>query len=216
MNEEVKKEEVQQIGVLNKFSLDLILLADNKSYHYLDGLHVTSEFTEVTNGHYAMRISNAKIHSDDYPLGPNGEKIYTKPIDILISTDVVKKLQKGIPTKMSIPILQNAVPGSNTKDDGSTVEFIMFDLVAWSPVIFRPADQKYPDIDKVIPEGQPEMEIGFDPDYMIKICQQFKKNDVRTVKLSLYGAEKSMKMEGRNSDTDQDLLVILMPKSDLK
>lgn len=201
-----------RIGVLNKFSLDLVILAEKENRYYLNGLHVTSEFTEVTNGHYVMRISNVKVDPNDYPVGPNGETLYTKPIDIIVPTEVVKRLQKNIPTKVHIPILQNAIPGGNTKEDMSSVEFVMFDLTVWSPIIFKPENAKYPNTDAVMPEKQAELEIGFNPDYMIKICQQFKKNGVGCVKLSLYGAESAMQLEGKNMDTNQEIKAVLMPK----
>lgn len=206
-----EKNETQEIGVLNKFSLDLVVLAEGGGRHYVDGLHVTSEFTEVTNGHYAMRISNVQIDPGEYPLGPNGEKLYTEPIDIIVPTEVVKRIQKNLPTKIHIPILKHAVPGANTKADKSSAEFIMYDLTVWSPISFKPDDARYPNIDAVMPKDQPELEIGFNPEYMIKICQQFKKNGVTGIRLSLYGPANAMKLEGKNTETGQDIVVILMP-----
>lgn len=206
-----KTEDVVQVGVLNKFSLDLVMLVGRD--HQISGIHVTSDFTEVTNGHYALRITNVKIHADDYPAGPDGGAVYTEPIDIVIPENVAKRIQKNLPIGMTtIPILQSAVPGKNTKKDGTNVEFITYDLEIWSPLNFKPVDMRYPNLDRVLPTEHPEMIIGFDPDYMIKLCQQFKKNGVTTVKFSLYGADKVMQLEGKNMDTSQELTALLMPK----
>lgn len=209
---EEKNEKVVRVGVLNKFSLDLVMLVD-KTY-LIKGIHVTSDFTEVTNGHYALRITNVKIWADDYPVGPGDEKIevYTEPIDIVIPENVARRMQKNLPVRMNMPILQSAVPGQNTKKDGTNVEFITYDLEIWSPINFRPDDLTYPDLDKVLPTEHPELVLGFDPDYMIKLCQQFKKNGVETVKLSLYGENKVMQLEGKNMETSQELKALLMPK----
>jgi len=55
------------------------------------------------------------------------------------------------------------------------------------------------------------LELGFNPDFMIKLCQQFKKNNVKIVKLSLNGSTSPMQLDGRNSDTDQKIMALLMP-----
>ena len=208
-----KNEKTKRVGVLNKFSLDLAALVDKEKGRYLNGIHVTSEFTEVTNGSYAMRIDNVKIDPDDYPNGPNGEKIYTEEIDAMISDDVAKRIQKSIPgiRSASLPILQNAVPGQNIKKDGTNMELITYDLEVWNPINFRPIEERYPNIDAVFPKDKSEMELGFNPDFMIRLCQQFKKNGVKVVKLSLYNANCAMQLEGKNSDTDQEIKALLMP-----
>jgi len=217
MNENENKEaKDSRVGVLNKHSLDLFLLVDkNKAMKrdVLNGIHVTGEFTEVTNGHYAMRISNNHMHHDDYPNGPNGEKISDKKeVDIVVPVEVAKKLQKNLPKMKSLPMMENAVFGENTKEDNSNVEIITYDLEAWNPVNFKPIEDKFPDMDAVIPKKQAEIEIGFNPDYMIKLCQQFKKNGVDTVKLSIHSPTEVMVLDGWNSRTDQEIKALLMPK----
>ena len=86
----------KQIGVINKFCLDLANLASDDRY-YLNGIHFTSDFTEVTNGHYLVRITNPKIDPGDLPNGPNGSKVYTEQIETIIPAETAKQIQKNIP-----------------------------------------------------------------------------------------------------------------------
>jgi hypothetical protein len=205
------EDRAQSIGVFNKFNFDLASLAAGEQRYCLNGIHVTNDFTEVTNGHYLMRISTPQINPDELPYGPNQEKPYTGPINAIVSADAAKQIQKNIPKNGNLPILNNAFPGPNTKEDGSSIEFVTTDLETWNPVSVRPVGAKYPNCDAVWPKKQPNLVMGFNPDYMMKLCQQFKKNKVKVVKLSIYGIHEAMMFEGKNEDTEQDIKALLMP-----
>lgn len=202
----------ETVGVLNKFSLALTALVDRKVSH-VAALHVTSDFTEVTNGRYALRISNVQIDPDEYPNGPNKETIYEGKIDVVLPADIAAKIQSNLPVKVSLPILKNAIPGVNT--GGNNVEFITYDLQVWGPIRYKtdPDERVYPNIDAVIPTDVPMLIVGLDPDYLIRLMQQFKKNGVTLAKFEFYGVEKVIKITGKNPDTEQELTALLMPQT---
>ena len=74
----------------------------------------------------------------------------------------------------------------------------------------RVEDIKYPDIDNVQPKGQPEFKIAFNTEYMLKICQQFKRMDIKTVAIDFFGENGVMKIFGKTTDM-QKIEVLLMP-----
>ena len=57
---------------------------------------------------------------------------------------------------------------------------------------------------------KPEMTLGFNPEYMLKICQVFKKMKLQFVRLEIFGTEKAMRMTGKTEE-GQEVIVLLMP-----
>jgi len=200
--------------VFNKNNFMIHLLAPKDTAHYQSCIRITNDFTEVTNGHYLLRVSSKEEKKENLPEIDN-LKSSKRKIDTIISADSAKEIEKAIPKKHWNAILNNVWIGQNTNKE--TIEFISTDLDTWKPVIARKRIEKYPNTDKIIADklkDKPSAEICFSSTYMEQICQQFRKAEINSIKLSFYGANKAMKLEGTKIEGNQKIIVILMPIRD--
>ncbi len=194
--------------VFNKNNFMIHSLGDDR-YGY-SNIHVTNDFTEVTNGHYLIRVYSKKKDREDLPATDKLKPLKGK-VDVIIPVDSAKEIERAIPKNQHPVILNHAWFGQNTDKD--TVEFICTDLNTWKPIVARKIEENYPRTEAIISnmsEDKPQTEIRFSAEYMMKLCQQFKKAEIRGVKMSIYGNDKAMKLEGKNSG-EQKILAVLMP-----
>ena len=201
--------------VFNKNNFMIHLLAPKDTAYYQHNIRITNDFTEVTNGYYLLRVSSKEEKKENLPETDN-LKPSKRKIDTIISANSAKEIEKAIPKKHWNPILNNVWVGQNTNKE--TIEFISTDLDTWKPVIARKCiEVKYPNTDKIMTDklkDKPSAEICFSPTYMEQICQQFRKAEIGMIKLSFYGANKAMKLEGTKIESNQKITVILMPIRD--
>ena len=197
--------------VFNKNNFMIHSLVPTHTRYAQSNLHITSEFTEVTNGHYLIRVYTRENEDNELPetdnLKPSIEKV-----DVLISVNSAREIERAIPNSKNaghMPILKNAWIGKNTNEE--TIEFICTDLETWKPVIARKVDERYANTEAIMPKEKPGTEICFNPEYMEKLCQQFKKAEIGRIKLSIYGNEKAIKLEGKNTADSQRVVALLMP-----
>lgn len=199
--------------LFNKNNFMIHSLVPKDSAHY-QRIRITDDFTEVTNGHYLLRVSTKEEKKEVVPETDNLKPLKGK-INTSISADSAKEIEKAIPKKHWQEILNNTWVGKNTNNE--TIEFISTNLDTWKPVIARKCTEKYPNTDALIAVNltdKPSAEICFSPKYMEEICQQFRKAEISMVKLSLYGPNKTMKIEGTKIEGGQKITVLLMPMKD--
>jgi len=79
----------------------------------------------------------------------------------------------------------------------------------------RNQEGRYYDTEKIIPVAKPKIKLGFNAEYMKKLCEQVTKMGIKGVELSIYGEDKPMKIKGKTSDSEtgseQEVLILLMP-----
>lgn len=206
------KEKEKSLNVFNKHNFAIHALCDKSRMHrgLREGLgiRITSNFTEVTNGHYLFRIPTPDVNKDDLPMC--NEILVEKKVNFVITSEAAQDIEKNIP-KSFMPILENAWLVES--EDKETVSFVMTNLDAKKKISSRPLNVCFPDTDSVWPKGPAVVEIDFDLDYMIKLCQQFAKSDNRQVKilrLKIYGASSAMVLESTKDD-EQKPKALLMP-----
>jgi len=221
--EEIEKEERNKtIKLFNKQNFSIASLAPNKNTYQQEFIHITDNYTEVTNGHYLCRITTQSIAKEDLPIN-NGLKPNNKEIEMLIDKDSAKKIEQNIPTDKDAPptkFLKSTWVGKNTNEDKA--EFIMTDIVNWTPINVQKQEGRYYNTDAIIESVEKDkavIEIGFNVEYMKKLCDQViklqSKRYTKCARLSIYGAEKAMKIEAKTDDTEtekeQKMIIILMP-----
>jgi len=202
--------------IYNKHNFSIHSLCD-KDRDYL-GVHVTPEFTEVTNGHYLFRVSTPEIDMDDVPEAPNHPRISPEMIskednicDFVIHKDSGKAIENMIPNRHSyLPVLSNTWLGANTNKE--QVEFISTDLEIANSKIIRKAEGKYCNTDKIWSDKEIKVSLGFNPDLMLKLCQQLKKMDIKYVKMDIRDENEAIELTGKSIETGQDIRALLMPK----
>lgn len=199
--------------IFNKINFRIHSLATKGSGDYSNGIRITPYFTEVTNGHYLVRVntpfkSQWKKILKDLPLSDH--KPIEKECEFIVHANAAKEIEKNIPNSKTHPISNHAWIVADEKEKAT---FFTTDLQTEKPVTFRKSDVQYPDTDAIIEErkGKAPIVIGLNPDYMMQICQQYKKADIRCVSLSLYDLHKAMKIMGTSVESQQTITTILMP-----
>lgn len=205
--------------IYNRNNFSIVSLSPGSERYYLDGVHVTPDYTEVTNGHYLARVSvpfkgdSLKEALADLPeveghkpKKDNGNGLET---GFTFPAKAVVEVERSIPKNQRYAKrLENAWITENTTDEEA--EFVSYDLETVRPVKAKKLEGRWPNTDMVMPKDKPEMTLGFNPDYMLRICQVFKKMKLKAVRLDLYGEKKAMRMIGKTEE-DQEVIVILMP-----
>lgn len=177
---------------------------------FLTHLHLTDQFTEVTNGHYLIRVDAIKsFNYEDLPKVDDIEPT-VGPVECLVTADTAKAIEKAIPKMRTLPMLEHAWIGGNGNKDTTT--FITTDLETETPITsINPQDVRYPKTDEIWPKGDPEFEIAFNPDYMSKLCQQYVKAGITKITLAIHGDKQAMKLTGTNTEKEQEVKALLMP-----
>lgn len=177
-----------------------------------DYLHVTDGFTEVTNGHYLMRVDSVKLFKKEgLPIIANIKPKKGKT-ECLVSKETAQLIEKTIPKSKDLPILEHAWIGANNDKEKTT--FVITDMVTETPIVSRNADFQYPATTKLFQkqkEKEPKIEIALDPDYMARLCQQFVKAGITYIKLAIYNETETMRLIGTNTETQQEIKALLMP-----
>jgi len=188
----------------NNFSIASLVKREQRR----DQVHITDNHTEVTNGHFLVRISSGEMKKEDLPESLAGLKPDETPINTVISCSSAKKIHDAIPVVTHRPILNTAWQGKNS--DEAFIEFLATDLESWTPVVARRLEERFPDTDKVLAKEEPQVKIAFNVDYMKRLCEQLARMGIKTTKLNIYGEKEAMEMKAQTDD-GQDVTILLMP-----
>jgi DNA polymerase III sliding clamp (beta) subunit (PCNA family) len=181
----------------------------------LQAIQVEPNQTVATDGTRLMIVTCPNRDADlkNFPV-VDGFRTRRLSNPILVDIETAKQVSKNMPKKQHIPILNNAAVLETGNDH---IGFISTDLKQAKPVISRKLkNATFPRYQHAFPEGEPTMTVGFNAKLLGELMSFFAKfGDDRypTVKFSLYGADKVMKMEISNSETGQDATALLMPVS---
>jgi len=197
--------------IYNKNNFIIASLCPSERY-YLDGVHVTPKYTEVTNGHYLMRVQAPVQVKEDLPEIENHKIIKEDVKPFTFPAKASMQVANSIPTNQrTMEILKNAWITKNSNEE--EVEFITTDLETKRPIKARKVDGKWANSQAVfdnVNKDKAVLKTGFNVDYMLKICQLFKKMGLKEVKLEMYGEKKAMRMTGK-TENGQAVEVLLMP-----
>lgn len=202
----------------NKTNFRIASLAPGDQRYYLNGIHITEDFTEVTNGHYLMRVDSVKKSEHDELPEREGLKPVKDEINCTIGAKVSKEIEKAIPIyrKVStLPILRHSWIVQNGAES-SQVKFMTTDLTEDRVITADKIEGRYPSSDKVLADAKKEKvvaEISFNSEYMMKLCEQFKKAEIKKITLTIRGETKAMELKGENVDEQQKIVALLMPRT---
>jgi len=208
------KKESKKIGILNKHCTSLADFDEEKGYA---GVHITSDFTEVTNGFYLLRIDNPLVNVEDLPgeLPQEGEP----DLDVVLPKEAVKDMHHELKKKKSSEILTYGVITAESNDEEKErVKIGTYDNyggervaeIKCSKIIFL-------DTDRAFPTGEPRMEVLVNPRYLFAVAKflnsQLRRGvDVPLVKVGIYDPEREpVRFEFTNPDTGQKTVALLMP-----
>jgi len=131
-------------------------------------LNVTSEAVEATNGHICVRVPHSTMPAEDFPVnpsipaltGPNG-----KPV--VLSVESVKSGARCAEKKSRIPVLGRALCGFNAQGQGVIASTDMESVAVGQT---GQDGQRFPVIDKVIPERSGKIRVGLNAKYLKAIA----------------------------------------------
>jgi hypothetical protein len=201
--------------IYNKHNFSIHHLQDKSNDKY--GVHITKDFTEITNGQYVVRVytpfgADTESKIEDLP-DVEGELGPKKDFEgCIVAVNVAKEIEKIIPNYSSI--LGNTWVTEQT--DEEYVGFCATNLDITTPeriirqVKARIINERYPDVDGAKPKEEPTQKIEFNTEYMIKICQQFKRMGIESVKMDIIDATKALIIFGETY-AGQKVEVLLMP-----
>ncbi len=178
------------------------------------GIRVNSLFTEVTNGHFLFHMPTPEVVAEDLPLSKRGIDLEDGDVNFAIPISSAKEIERNISKDPTMPILEHTwIEKGEMSEKNDPVSFVMTDFETEKIITVQPSIERFPNTEAIWPKGEPEIEIGFNLDYMIKLCQQFAKSDdrgARILKLKIYRKEEVMMLESTKEE-GQKPKALLMP-----
>jgi len=207
------KKESKKIGILNKHCTSLADFDEGEGYA---GVHITSDFTEVTNGFYLLRIDNPSVNVEDL-LGEAPQEGETD-LDVVLPKEAVKDMHHELKKKKSAEILTYGVVTADSKERKKRVKIRTYDNYGDERVAeIRCSKEVFLDTDRAFPAGEPRMEFLVNPRYLFAVAKflnsQLRRGvDAPSVKVGIYDPEREpLRFEFTNPDTGQKTVALLMP-----
>jgi len=208
------KKESKKIGILNKHCTSLADFDEGERYA---GVHITSAFTEVTNGFYLLRIDNPLVNVKDLP-GESPQE-GTADLDVVLPKEAVKDIHHELKKKKSSEILiYGVVTAGSNDEEKERVKIRMYDNYGGERVAeIKCLKEIFLDTDRAFPTGEPRMAFLVNPRYLFAVAKflnsQLRRGvDAPAVKVSIYDPEREpLRFEFTNPDTGQKTVALLMP-----
>lgn len=227
---EKQKQKTENQDQINAYNKNNFILAKLDTDRYHDSIHVTPDFTEITNGHYLVRCNSLKLDSENYPIP--GIREHFRPDQVttlekngdgktayLISKDQALELQKNIrknddfENQIMIACQNGKYPDIVRKNSRGKQAAETF-------------GETYPDSEAIM-EAQEKREYDMtfhvNPEYLEKLARVFREAGCRNVKISADSKDMSapVKFEGTAKteykwgdihleDQDQSIVALLM------
>ena len=126
--------------IYNKNNFRIISLIKKPHYRYAHKLHVTKDFTEVTDGHFLMRVASKEIKIEELPGSENASTPLNKNKTCLLSVKMALRILKLIPRNKKVPAIQHSWFGKKTTT--KCTELIATDLETWHSLTEIPGDEE--------------------------------------------------------------------------
>ena len=194
--------------LVNKVNLEIERFASKDSTRPLQGVQVTGEYTEATDGKKLVRVSLPCHEAADFP--------HIEGVDPaaaasgILPKDVAKATAKRLPKRNAIPIIQNAAVST---DDKGAFQVATTDLSAPSVTSSRPIDGTWPNTDQILKQPEPSLVIGFNGVLLAEVLKWMGTNASglnNMVKLSFTTADSPVKLSAVTKD-GQEITGLVMP-----
>jgi hypothetical protein len=166
--------------LLSQAELGLAVFASKEAHKpNLNTIHVTNDYTEATDGHFACRVAKDNMDPDEFPVIENTGSDFEGKIDVCIPTEVLKGLKA--PKKVSLPIFTYAKLTTGEKQHYLTST----DLTSTSITPIQKNDMEYPKVDQVLPNISNGIQIGLNVDLLGTIVGYAKKYGAKAVMFTI-------------------------------
>lgn len=208
--------------LIDSKTLALVHVAsDDPTRDVINGIHVTQDYAEATDGRKLIRLNNAKLPcADDFPevAGvPDG----LADSGVVIRTELAKDLAKDIPKKVQLPVQGTARIASEVIGEGidATRRVVATTIKNLSSPLTRKADdptdehRTYPNCDVVL-EGlpsEPKAVIALSPKHLKDICEFAIKAEIDSLKFAVADELSPVKITGTTKSDERECIIALMP-----
>ena len=135
------------------FSVAKIASKDQGRYH-LNGIYCHPKFTVGSDGKTLMIVTTPKkVDIKEMPI-PTGEELIDKFDPFILDLKDAQKIEKSIPKKSPLPILQHIVI-LKSESESPFVKLFTTDLQSQNITVSKKIDGEYPEFGKVLPKGKP-------------------------------------------------------------
>ena len=179
----------------------------------LTGIFVEPNQTSATDSFILIQVSTPKIDIADFPTLPSGQKPKSNFQPFILPANKAQEIEKNIPVKQSLLILENAVVIGQKK---GVVEIATTDLEEAKIAQIHAIEGKYPEVKEILAEKGKYIEIILNPAFLAKIANYFKnfsKNPNITMKVpfSPYGEKNTPPIKFEAENDGQTAIALLMP-----
>lgn len=161
----------------------------------LGALHLTNTHTEVTNGHFAIRMTHSPQAAFEFE-PTTAVNVQLSPEDAM---NIASSLGKESHIKAVIPV-----------DDGSSIQ-VEFD--SGEIRILKGLQNKYPDIKAVYPNKKASFSIGMNAEYLMTLMTAFRSAEVDHILMEFWGSDEAIRIRPASSANPEDpeVSAVLMP-----
>lgn len=208
---------------LNRWNLELgKFAASEKTRYTLNMVSIRKDDTVVTDGRMMLKVT--KVENDPTKKVAAALKKFVGDVrDFCVDGKLARQIAGRIPkkTRKLKSVASTSPRAAFMKANQDEAIFVIpgEDGKTLETVTALREKVNYPNVDKVIPEGEPVLAVEYNGEMLGRVLQfmgKFSKPDYGTVKLSFYremdGDEIGpVKIEAKNRDTDQEALALVMP-----
>ena len=197
--------------IINKKALVLKeVLPRDEERGPINNLLITSQKTIATDGQILAEIENLpqelieEFPKVDIPLNKD---------PVLLSPKTIEKIEKNLPKKPQLSILNNFVIGRQNGE----IKIITTDLENKTIVSQKVIEGEYPNTEIVYPQGEPKVKIRVSIDLLrtlVRVVGRFTNRDYPGVDLSIYGEDKPILFEYSNNEDVKTKGLIMPMKRD--
>lgn len=195
--------------LLNRSTLKLASLTSKEASRYtLQGIYIEDKQATVTDGHILVTVTHSNTaHTEDHFPATDGleHAKVTGDAAVLVHRDAALAALKLLPKRSSIPVLQHAAMSTDGKLFVNTLDSVQsfkHELIG-----------QFPNYRAVLPKDEPIAEVCFNAKLLKQLVDYFVSVDDEravAVRLTVYGKEKPMRIDGRTTD-EQDVIAFAMP-----
>lgn len=208
--------------MLNKWNLKVGEFASREESRYtLKAIQVSKDATVATDGHRLVWVSTERSTAASFPQIDHAPSAQDDYPTFLLPTDAAAAIAKAIPKKSTLPILLTA---GVAVIDGQPV-VMATDLA--TPQVFRPTPPSgtFPNWEAVMPakSAEPIATITLNAAHLAQLAKfaaeftspaNSRNHSAHALRITVYGADKAVRFDAYNRDTDQGMTSLIMPIRD--
>ncbi len=183
----------------------------DRGRYNLNSIYCHPKYTVGCDGHRLMIVTTPKMDIAEMPI-PEGGELTDKFEPFILALNDAKKIEKTIPKKVTLPILQYV---ALVKSDNGNAKFFTTDLQSQNITVSKKIEGEYPQFGKTFPKGKPIASIKVDTNLLRTLLEAMEdaqgSRSVPDVIIEIRTNEGPIVLKTNNPDTGQKITAILMP-----